>query len=127
MAVFWGFATDIESCLSPYSVVMPCSRPQWLPDGGTVSALSLGLLLAVFAFDAVTPSRLVLGILLTAPVALSGLDGTRQITRLMVPLALLANVVAAWLNAQVDGWRAGASMTWPTGYCRCFRRCWSGC
>ena len=82
------------------------SRPSWRPAETQASGLSIGLLLVVFLLDALTPNRLVFGILFAAPIALSGLAGRRNVTRLMILLALLANLLAGAVNALQGGWSA---------------------
>ena len=76
----------------------------WRPAESQVSGLSVALLLLVFALDALTPARLVFGILFAAPIALSGLAGPKRTTRLMILLALVGNLLAAGINAAEGGW-----------------------
>ncbi|WP_310584565.1 hypothetical protein [Deinococcus sp.] len=78
----------------------------WRPAESQVSGLSLALLLLVFALDALTPARLVFGILFAAPIALSGLAGPKRTTRLMILLSLVGNLLAAGINATEGGWSA---------------------
>ncbi len=66
--------------------------------------MSVALLLAVFLLDALTPNRLVFGILFSAPIALSGLAGSKKMTRLMIVLALVGNLLAALVNGYQGGW-----------------------
>lgn len=65
--------------------------------------LSILLLAAAWILDMFTPESLVAAILLTVPVALSGVFLEKRFTGWMVALALLADVVAGWYN----GIRAG--------------------
>ncbi|WP_424949671.1 sensor histidine kinase [Deinococcus sp.] len=81
-------------------------RPVWRPAESQVSGLSVTLLLGVFVLDALTPNRLVFGILFAAPIALSGLAGRRNVTRLMIVLALVANLLAGIINGLQGGWSA---------------------
>ncbi len=81
-------------------------RPLWRPAQSQVSSLSIVLLLGVFLLDALTPNRLVFGILFAAPIALSGLAGKPSTTRLMIFLALIANVLAGVVNGLAGGWSA---------------------
>ena len=79
-------------------------RHLWRPAESQVSRLSTALLLLVFALDALTPSRLVFGILFAAPIALSGLAGRPSSTRLMIVLAVAANLLAGLTNGLKGGW-----------------------
>ena len=81
-------------------------RHLWRPAESQVSRLSGALLLLVFALDALTPSRLVFGILFAAPIALSGLAGRPRTTRLMIVLAVAANLLAGLTNGLKGGWSA---------------------
>ncbi|WP_407538576.1 HAMP domain-containing sensor histidine kinase [Deinococcus radiomollis] len=81
-------------------------RPLWRPAEAQVSSLSIALLLGVFSLDALTPNRLVFGILFAAPIALSGLAGRPSTTRLMIFLALIANGLAGVVNGLAGGWSA---------------------
>ncbi|GGJ60687.1 hypothetical protein GCM10008939_00520 [Deinococcus aquiradiocola] len=69
-----------------------------------MGGLSLALLLAVFLLDALTPNRLVFGILFAAPIALSGLTGSPATTRLFILLAVAGNVLAGVVNGLEGGW-----------------------
>jgi signal transduction histidine kinase len=64
------------------------------------------LLLVVFLLDALTPSRVVFGILFAAPVAFSGLAGQPGTTRLIIVLALVANGLSGMVNALEGQWSA---------------------
>ncbi len=79
-------------------------RHLWRPAESQVSRLSAALLLLVFTLDALTPSRLVFGILFAAPIALSGLAGRPRTTRLMIVLAVAANLLAGLTNGLKGGW-----------------------
>ena len=67
------------------------------------SALCMLLLLAAWGFDLLTPQALVAAILLTIPVALSGLLLDRRVTAAFVAAALLADVSAGWYNGVQQG------------------------
>ena len=70
--------------------------------------LSIALLLIAFAIDLMTPQALVAAILLTIPVALSSLVLNRRITEALILAALVANVVAGYVNGAHEGhtWNA---------------------
>ena len=68
-----------------------------------MSALSIGVFVLVLLLDTLTPAALVFGILFSAPIALSGLLGSPQATRLMIGLALLGNLLAGAINAASGG------------------------
>jgi signal transduction histidine kinase len=65
----------------------------------------VGLLIAAFIFDALTPQLFVVAILLNGPIALSSLAFDSRFTRLLVVLALLANGAAGYANGVHDGYR----------------------
>ncbi len=68
-----------------------------------VLTLSLGLSLAIFALDALTPQRLVVSILQDVPIAITGLSSRRRITFLMVAIGILSNILAEIINARSEG------------------------
>lgn len=65
--------------------------------------LSVALLFGALALDSLTPSALVVGILLSVPVALSAFAGSRRFTLGLVAAALGANFVAGLVNGLRDG------------------------
>ncbi len=67
------------------------------------TSLSVAVFLLVLLLDTLTPAALVFGILFSAPIALSGLVGSPQATRLMIVLALLGNLIAGGINAAASG------------------------
>ncbi|WP_293912586.1 HAMP domain-containing sensor histidine kinase [Deinococcus sp.] len=73
-----------------------------------VSWLSAALSLGIIVLDALTPAELVIGTLLSAPVALSALGGSRRLTWSMVGLALAGNLLAGVINLSRDGYSAVA-------------------
>ena len=75
----------------------------WRPSEGQVTRAGLTLLIGVFLLDALTPNRLVFGILFAAPIALSGLAGRLRITKAMIVMALGANLLAGAVNAMQGG------------------------
>jgi len=84
---------------------LPSPPPRfWRPAEAQVSRLSSTLLFGVFLLDILTPNQLVFSILFAAPVALSGLAGRPSITRGMIVLSVLANVLAGLANGLRDGW-----------------------
>jgi len=68
------------------------------------TSLSLAVFVVVLLLDTLTPAALVFGILFSAPIALSGLAGSPQATRLMIGLAFLGNLIAGGINAASSGW-----------------------
>ena len=78
--------------------------PPRLPLGdGTLWTVCLGTLACVLLTDLLTPASLVVGTLLTVPVALSALGTSRRPVLVLTLLSVLASVLAAVSNAQVDG------------------------
>ena len=69
---------------------------------GSLRAGCLALLAAAFALDLVTPQLFVAAILLNAPIALSSLVLDGRFTRLLIGLALVANVVAGYANGAAE-------------------------
>ncbi|WP_234009286.1 HAMP domain-containing sensor histidine kinase [Deinococcus sp. NW-56] len=65
--------------------------------------LSAALLVAITLADLLTPGGLVVGTLLTVPVALAALAGNRRLTSALTVLAVAANVGAGGLGALRDG------------------------
>ncbi len=63
------------------------------------------LLLVFFGIDVATPQLFVVAILLNAPIALSSFAQDPRFTRLTIALAVIANVVAGYLNGATDGYR----------------------
>jgi signal transduction histidine kinase len=76
----------------------------WRPAEAQISRLSSTLLFSVFLLDVLTPNQLVFSILLSAPIALSGLAGRPSITRAMIVVSVLTNVLAGLANGLRDGW-----------------------
>jgi signal transduction histidine kinase len=70
--------------------------------------LSVALSLGIIVVDALTPAVLVIGTLLSAPVALSALGGSRRLTWGMVAVALAGNLLAGLINLGRDGHSAVA-------------------
>jgi signal transduction histidine kinase len=62
----------------------------------------IGLLVAAFALDLLTPQQFVVAILLNGPIALSSLTLDSRFTRWLVVLALLANVLAGYFDGLHD-------------------------
>jgi signal transduction histidine kinase len=81
----------------------PRSPRELSPGGRGLPALSLGLLLLITLADILTPASLVLGTLLSAPVALAALGATRRFTLGLILLSVAGNVLAAVVNALRDG------------------------
>ncbi len=65
----------------------------------------IALLLAFFGIDVATPQLFVVSILFNAPIALSSLALDSRFTRLLTGAAILANVIAGYLNGVADGYR----------------------
>jgi signal transduction histidine kinase len=63
----------------------------------------VALLVAAFVLDIVTPQLFVVAILLNGPIALSSLALDSRFTRALVVLALIANVIAGYVNGVHDG------------------------
>jgi len=61
------------------------------------------MLAVAFVLDAKTPQTLVVAILLNIPIVLSAFAGSRALTTSLVVVALIANVVAAWINGVQAG------------------------
>jgi signal transduction histidine kinase len=62
----------------------------------------IGLLIAAFVVDLLTPQLFVVAILLNVPIAMSSLALDSRFTRLLVILALIANAVAGYANGLHD-------------------------
>ncbi len=62
----------------------------------------VGLLIAAFAVDLLTPQLFVVAILLNVPIAMSSLALNSRFTRLLVILALVANAIAGYANGLHD-------------------------
>ena len=93
--------------ISPADPVAPAA-----PEGpATVFPLSenallglcLGLVLLVTLIDVLTPASLVVGTLLSAPIALAALGVSRAWTLRLIALVLAGNVFAALFNGLRDG------------------------
>jgi signal transduction histidine kinase len=65
----------------------------------------LGLLVGAWALDLLTPQLFVAAILLNGPIALSSLAVDPRFTRILVGVALLANLTAGYANGIADGYR----------------------
>jgi signal transduction histidine kinase len=68
-----------------------------------ITVLSFATLAVVFVADVKTPEALVLAILLNVPIVLSAFVGSRSLTTWLVIAALLANMVAGYLNGVQQG------------------------
>ena len=69
-----------------------------------LAALCILALLVAFAIDLVTPQLFVVAILLDVPIVLSTFAGNRRLTAALVVAALLANMLAGYINgAQAGG------------------------
>ena len=68
-----------------------------------LALLTLALLGVALTLDILTPAGLVVAILFNVPIALSSLLLSRTFTLTVMILALLGNVLAGYLNAQVPG------------------------
>lgn len=82
---------DLDEAFSP-------SKEPFYVVAGSISFLTIGLLL-----DVATAQELVIAIIYNIPIAFAGLANSRRLTVVMVILALLANVIAAYFNAQATG------------------------
>lgn len=83
------------------SRVSPSLAVRWLPR--SLGGLSAALLLGIAVADLLTPAGLVVGTLLSVPVALAALGGSRRLTAVLTVLAVGANVGAGVLGAVRDG------------------------
>lgn len=63
------------------------------------------LLVAFWAVDVATPQLFVVAILFNGPIALSSLALDSRFTRILIAAAIVANVVAGYLNGVHDGYR----------------------
>ena len=61
------------------------------------------MLLVAFVLDAKTPQTLVIAILLDVPIVFSAFAGSRGLTTALVIAALIANVLAGWINGVQAG------------------------
>ena len=87
------------------------SAPLQLPlNGGTLWGVCLSALAVVLLIDLLTPASLVVGTLLTVPVALAALGTSRRPVVILTLLGVLASVVAAVFNALEDGF-SGADLS----------------
>jgi len=68
-----------------------------------LALLTLALLGVALALDILTPAGLVVAILFNVPIALSSLLLSRSFTLTVMVLALLGNLLAGFLNAQIPG------------------------
>ncbi len=68
-----------------------------------ILVVSLGLSLAIFFLDALTPQRLVVSILQDIPIALTGLSAKRRTTVALVAVGILSNILAEIINAHTEG------------------------
>ncbi|MDK2013215.1 HAMP domain-containing sensor histidine kinase [Deinococcus sp. 43] len=66
-------------------------------------AASAGLITAIVLTDILTPASLVIGTLVSAPLALAALGATRRATVNLTALAVTGNVLAGLVNATRDG------------------------
>ncbi|MCP2014602.1 signal transduction histidine kinase [Deinococcus sp. HSC-46F16] len=80
--------------------LLSAPAPRWLPR--SVGWLSAALLLGITLADLLTPGGLVVGTLLTVPVALAALGGRRRLTGWLTALAVAANVGAGLLGGVRD-------------------------
>ncbi len=69
----------------------------------SIRPLCIVALAVAWAIDLVTPQLFVVAILFNVPIALSSLALDSRFTRLLVALALVANVVAGYVNGVHDG------------------------
>ena len=69
-----------------------------------VAAVAFALLVAAFVVDSLTPQTLVVAILLDVPIVLAALTRSRRLTAILVVLALVADAVAASMDAARDGY-----------------------
>jgi len=70
-----------------------------------IALLAFLLLAAVFVVDVLTPQTLIVAILLSVPIVITALTRDRRLTIWVVAIALIADVVAAFLNAARDNYR----------------------
>ncbi|WP_225429788.1 sensor histidine kinase [Deinococcus detaillensis] len=78
--------------------------PPKLPlQSATLWAVCLTLLGVVLLIDLLTPASLVVGTLLTVPVALAALGSSRRPVLILTLLGVLGSLVAALFNARADG------------------------
>ncbi len=73
--------------------------------GRWIRPACVGLLVGAWGLDLFTPQLFVAAILLNGPIALSSLAVDPRFTRILVGLALVANVTAGYLNGVADGYR----------------------
>ncbi|WP_225429933.1 sensor histidine kinase [Deinococcus detaillensis] len=88
---------------SPPSPVVAAGPLEWSPSQRAVTGMSAALIGLTIAADLLTPASWVVGTLLSAPVALSALGGSRKLIWSMVGLALLGNLLAGLSNALREG------------------------
>ena len=69
-----------------------------------VAVVAFTLLAIVFVLDALTPQTLVIAILLDIPIVLAALTRSRRLTATLVVSAVVADVLAAIVNAARDGY-----------------------
>jgi signal transduction histidine kinase len=76
--------------------------------GRWIRPTCVGLLVGAWALDVFTPQLFVAAILLNGPIALSSLAVDPRFTRILVVVALVANVTAGYANGAADGyhWQA---------------------
>ena len=72
--------------------------------GRWIRPACVGLLVGAWGLDLFTPQLFVAAILLNGPIALSSLAVDPPFTRILVGVALLANLTAGYLNGVVDGY-----------------------
>jgi signal transduction histidine kinase len=70
-----------------------------------VTVAAFALLIAAFVVDMLTPQTLVIAILLDVPIVLAALTQSRRLTTSLVAAALVADVVAAFVDAARDDYR----------------------
>ncbi|MBV8371496.1 MAG: HAMP domain-containing histidine kinase [Candidatus Eremiobacteraeota bacterium] len=70
-----------------------------------VAIAAFALLALVFVADALTPQTLVVAILLDVPIVLAALTQSRRLTAALVIASLIADAVAAFVNAAQAGYR----------------------
>lgn len=90
----WGVVTPVP---------LSRSRAEWPLSNRAIASFSVFLIVIITAVDVLTPAGLVVGTLLSAPVALSGLGASRRLSWTMVGLALTGNLLAGLINGLRDG------------------------
>ncbi|MBV8299487.1 MAG: hypothetical protein JO083_08080 [Candidatus Eremiobacteraeota bacterium] len=70
-----------------------------------VAIAAFALLALVFVADALTPQTFVVAILLDVPIVLAALTQSRRLTAALVIASLIADAVAAFVNAAQAGYR----------------------